>query len=533
MTRYAGHARAALSRRLYVVAVVAAIGSIASIAGAAPTAPGDLDASFGNNGRIGVPIGSSDAKGWWVAVQPDRKIVIGGTVTDYRPPPPPPPPPPGPPARRAPAGGDHGDFLALRLNPDGNLDPSFGSGGVVRTPIDLIPDGEDAVGGGALSPDGKILLAGGSWAPRGETDFAFVRYTADGDLDPTFSGDGIDSIDLEDYESAGGVALQPDGKIVSAGSGSPTDSFTVLRLLPNGDLDPDFGTGGVVQTQLGVPEEPDVPRAIHVLGDGRILVTGTADYSWPYDDFAAVRYLANGDLDESFGDGGIAIVHADRAQWGFASAVMQDGKIVIGGEAEAPEAFMYESRLVRLLPDGAVDETFGDNGVVTEDFGGSGATYALAVDPDGKLISGGFSHDGSFQNVKFALARYNDDGTLDAGFGDGGVRSYNILGVSDFGYGLALQPVEADAGADAKLIQIGEGWDGSKWRVAASRVLLGPPPPAPPPPPPPPPAPPPPPPPPALPSTSATRSPAALATATPTPTATPTADSVRGAPRRR
>ena len=153
-----------MSGRWYLLAAVAAIGSVASIAGAAPTAPGDLDTSFGTDGRVGVPIGSSDARGLWVAVQPDRKIVIGGTVVDYRPPPPPPPPPPappeGPPARGAPAGGDYGDFLALRLTPDGSLDSSFGDGGIVRTPIDLIPDGQDVPGGGALGPDGKILLGG-------------------------------------------------------------------------------------------------------------------------------------------------------------------------------------------------------------------------------------------------------------------------------------------------------------------------------------------------------------------------------------
>ena len=409
------------------------------------------------------------------------------------PPPPPPFPPEGPSARGAPAGNDHGDFIALRLTPDGSLDPSFGEGGIVRTPIDLIADGEDVVTGGAIDPDGKVLLGGSAWAPAGDTDFAFVRYTADGDLDPTFSGDGIDTIDVELNDFGGELALQPDGKIVSVGEAAAENSFSVIRLLPSGDLDPDFGTGGVVHTQLGLPGERDIGNSVNLLDDGRIVVTGTADSSWPFDDYAAVRYLPNGELDESFGDGGIVIVPAERAQWGFASTVMPDGKLVIGGEAEAPEQYMYESRLVRLLPDGTVDDTFGDHGVVTEDFGDSGATDALAVDPDGKLISGGFSHDINWQNVKFALARYNDDGTLDAGFGDGGVRSYSILGVSDYALGLGFQPVEAGAGADSKLIQVGEGWDGTKWRVAASRVLLGPA--GPPPPPPPPPVPPPPPPP--------------------------------------
>src|SRR6185312_14036027 len=132
--------------------------------------------------------------------------------------------------------------------PDGGLDPSFGDGGIVRTPIGLVPDGEDVATGGALSPDGKILLGGSAEAPAGNTDFAFTRYTADGDLDPTFSDDGIDTIDIEQYDFGAGLAMQPDGKILSVGEAADANSFSVIRLLPNGDLDPAFGSGGVVHT---------------------------------------------------------------------------------------------------------------------------------------------------------------------------------------------------------------------------------------------------------------------------------------------
>ena len=187
-------------------------------------APGDLDPTFGVNGRVTLsPFVESYAAS--IAVQPDGKLVLAGAADDEAPPPPPPPAPGGPHSSNQ-------DFLAIRLTPNGNLDPAFGSGGFTRTPIDSegLPasDGARAVAFGA---DGSIILAGLTVVGNG-TDFAFARYTPSGALDPTFSGDGIQTLDVGGYDGADGVAVQPDGKVVAVGPGG--SGFTVVRLLTNG-----------------------------------------------------------------------------------------------------------------------------------------------------------------------------------------------------------------------------------------------------------------------------------------------------------
>ena len=193
---------------------------LAGVGGSAPSGTaGDIDTTFGVNGAVLASISTYGAEAEAVVVQPDGKIVLAGST---RPPPPPPLPPlspPGPPSR--PAGGEIGnmDFLALRLNADGSRDSGFGSDGFVRTPIDYVPGAANWASAVALGPDGSIVLAGSALRDNTfTTDFAFVRYTSAGELDPTFSGDGIQTIGVDDYDEAFGVAVQPsDGKIVAVG----------------------------------------------------------------------------------------------------------------------------------------------------------------------------------------------------------------------------------------------------------------------------------------------------------------------------
>ncbi len=239
------------------------------------------------------------------AVQPDGKILLGGAVNDHEPPP---PPPPAPGAVRA----SSSDFLAVRLNADGSLDPSF-AGGAVRTPIDLANSSYDVAWAVAAGPDGTVVLGGDAASSGGTRDFAFVRYTSSGALDTSFSGDGIQTLDVALFDSVAAVAVQPDRKIVAAGRGGT--GFTVVRLRADGSLDPTFGSGGIVNTPIGDPALQDEASALALLGDGRILVAGTADYEYPFPtDFALARYLPDGRLDQSFGLDGIVVTQdAGRA----------------------------------------------------------------------------------------------------------------------------------------------------------------------------------------------------------------------------
>ena len=233
-------------------------------------APGDLDPTFGANGRVILSPGI-ESYAAAAALQPDGKVLLAGLVDDREPPP---PPPPAPYAVRIPSG----DFLAVRLNADGTPDSSFGTGGAVRTPIDLVNGGYDVARAVATGPGGTIVLAGDAGTAQGSLDLAFARYTPSGTLDPSFSGDGIQTVDVGTFDSIAGVAVQSDGKVVAAGRGGA--GFTVVRLRADGSLDPTFGSGGIVDTPIRDPSTRDEASAIAVLGDGRILVAGTADYSY-------------------------------------------------------------------------------------------------------------------------------------------------------------------------------------------------------------------------------------------------------------
>jgi uncharacterized delta-60 repeat protein len=198
--------------------------------------PGDLDASFGAGGKAFV----GDAPfvlGGSSVVQPDGKIVITGSTTPL-------------------VFSANRDIVVARLNPDGSPDLTFGTEGVVRTPIDLVPDGVDEGAVAQVGIDGTVLIGG--WA-EGETDhfqWTFVRYSPTGALDPTFGSGGIVVLKLGGTDTwrngAHDLAIQPDGKIVAVGETAPY--WTALRLLPNGDLDSSFGTGGVRQTNSGRPK---------------------------------------------------------------------------------------------------------------------------------------------------------------------------------------------------------------------------------------------------------------------------------------
>ncbi len=456
-------------RVLICAAAGACVLATLALAGDVPHAPGDLDPTFGSAGRVAIPLGAPEADAYAAVVQQDGKILLAGVVRDQ------PPPPPGPPPLPTRPAADQGDFMVVRLTQNGMLDPSYGSGGIVRTPI----DGVDQLFGAALTPDGKLVAVGASYGQTGQV-LSVVRYTEAGSLDTSFCGSGICTYTGTQYGTGNAVAVQPDGKIVCTGELLGTGAISVVRLLPNGDLDPSFGSGGVVQTRLGDPSDEDSGKAVLLQGDGRIVVAATADLHNSID-FSVVRYLSDGRLDPSFGSNGVVVTPAPNEQRTEAAALLPTGKIVVTGEGTYAGYASHEFRLARYNTDGSLDAGFGSHGIVTTRFHANVIAMALAV-ADGRVIVGGL--DATTANIKYALARYNDDGSLDSGFGDGGTRTYDVLGRADYGWTLAIQQIDAGA----RLVQAGSSYDGANYEVSAAGIQLGPPgPPQPPPPPPPPP----------------------------------------------
>ena len=196
----------------------------------------------------------------------------------------------------------------------GVLDPSFGTGsGEVTTPIGTSA-GADAI---VVQPDGKIVAAGGVVQSDSSQDFALARYEPDGTLDPTFGSAGIVQ---SPAGTASAVALQPDGKIVAAGTAS--NQIRVARYNPDGSLDQSFGSGGVVTTAAGAFGSD--AKALVLQPDGKIVVGGDSS-DGSATQFALIRYDANGSLDATFGSGGVIATQVGAANSSVDSLALRPG----------------------------------------------------------------------------------------------------------------------------------------------------------------------------------------------------------------
>lgn len=327
---------------------------------------------------------------------------------------------------------------------DGDLDPSFGNGGKVITDFNNSVDYLNRI---AVQPDGKIVAVGNTYpSPRG----ALARYNPDGTLDTTFGNGGKVITVASVRESASGLLLLPDGKIVISGSidlpSTQDTSFALLRYNSDGSLDTTFGNGGTVTTNVGIDD--DQAYALALQSDGKIVAAGRKGiFFYPTDqrkgNVALARYNPDGSLDPTFGNGGIVTTDFGQGLESYAVALMiqSDGKLVVGGESS------YEFLVARYNPNGTLDATFGSSGHSLANFSSNwdGATDAV-LQPDGKIALVGWSI-GESSYYSFAVARFNPDGSLDQTFGNGGKVLVQDQGGLD---AVALQ-------GDGKLIALGSG----------------------------------------------------------------------------
>jgi uncharacterized delta-60 repeat protein len=310
-------------------------------------ADGTPDASFGDGGTRRVDLGGVET-GDAVAVAPDGSVVVAGATTMG------------------------GNAVVLRLTPSGAPDPSFGPGGV--RVFDF--GGADAAHAVAIQPDGRIVVAGTGAAGRA---ILVTRLFPDGTPDPSFDGDGTAGIDLAPGEDvAFAIAVQPDGRIVTAGAtGSPSNAVFV-RMARTGAIDRTFGLAGVRVVDAG---GADVVRALALRPDGRIVAAGVGG---PRREAAVWRLDADGSLDGSFGRRGAAgFAAGDRTSSADAVALQPNGKVVVAG------AIGRDMLVGRFQPGGATDLTWGRDGRRVVQLGGRDAGSAVAVQRDGAIVAAG------------------------------------------------------------------------------------------------------------------------------------------------
>jgi len=339
----------------------------------------------------------------------------------------------------------------------GDLDRTFGVGGRVIT--NLTP-GNDGASDVAIQANGKIVVAGRASSRRGYGRFAVTRYRANGGLDPAFGGDGVVITNFSKREdSAAGVAIQADGKIVAVGGANPTariSKFAVARYNTDGTLDATFAGNGKATT--GFSGGQDEGRDVAIQADGKIVVAGTADPG----EFALARYNLDGTLDTSFDTDGKATADI-TAEYDAANAVAidADGKIVVAGYGgDLPLTFA----LARFNPDGTLDTTFDGDGVVTTDLtDGFDNANAVTIQSDGKIVAAGEAGFCCEYTGSFGLVRYDADGTLDATFSGDGKVFTNFTNGDDSAGAVAIQP-------DGKIVAAGsEGFNGASSRFALVR----------------------------------------------------------------
>lgn len=386
---------------------------------------GNLDYSFGINGKTITDFANSADVSYSIAIQPDGKIVLAGTT-----------------------GNDSSDFAIARFNENGNLDSTFNKNGKVTTDLGSPYDACRSV---AIQKDGKII-ATGSAGTGTLFDFATVRYNKDGSLDSSFNASGMvrTSFPGGSYSNSYSVAEQPDGKILVGGyvitDFSAPPSFALVRYNMNGLVDSSFGVEGKVITSQGTEA-----FSLAIQSDGKILLSGYFYDKGKYD-FAVARFNSNGILDSSFNLTGIVITAVNSGyDISNCMTIQPDGKIILAGFADSSVA------LVRYNTKGILDSTFGTNGKIL--ISTSGSIYSIALQRDGKIILGGTS---DITPVNFTLIRCDSNGMIDSTFGLNGIVSTD----SGIGTSVAVQQ-------DGKILLGGYTLYGQAADFALNRYLSG------------------------------------------------------------
>ncbi|HEX8290372.1 MAG TPA: HYR domain-containing protein [Pyrinomonadaceae bacterium] len=357
---------------------------------------GALDGSFGAGGKVrtpfpGYPATAGDfSRATAVALQPDGKIVVAGTNPDFLL------------ARYNPDG-----TLDEGFGAGGKV--YSGPSSITGSPTDRIP--YDV----AVTPDGKIVAAGATYSldsqGYGLVGFAMSRYNADGTRDESFGPGGRrDAGPFGRWSPAHPLAvIGPDGRVVFASYYLDADGyqhFVLARYGPDGAPDPSLGAGGSVS--LNFPTFLSA-TALGVQPDGKVILAGSSLAGAGYD-LVARRYDAGGAPDSTFGAGGVVTTDfGGPTDLAAAVAVQPDGRIIVSGSSYQGLNNSNDFAAVRYNADGTPDATLGAGGRVTADFGGYEYANAIAALPGGKFVLVGWDATtvpGGANGYLFALARF-------------------------------------------------------------------------------------------------------------------------------
>lgn len=403
--------------------------------------PGDSDLTFGNDGRQVLSVGAANAFSRAIVVQPDGKILVAGIASN----------------------GLDNDFAVLRFNTNGSLDTSFGEQGKVFTDFLVTTDITESM---QLDSFNRILVAGSVDTGDGFA-FGIARYTSEGTLDTSFGigGMAFHKIGVTGFCKA--LVVQADHKPVLGGYAlnpvTGTNEFALIRYTDEGDLDPLFGQGGIVFTSAIIGA--GVANAMTLQGDGKIVLAGQAlndaTFHW---EIAIARYHPDGSLDMTWGDEGMLLSGFPQKSFTINTVTLDRDKnvLVAGYLGTAPSNNLYA--LARFDHNGFPDASFGDQGLVMDTYGAQdNEINSLVLQPNGYILISGTSLSGNAD--RFAIARLDPTGQKDPFFGTNGVVIESI-GQNDGIEAMVLQ-------SDGKLLVTGETFTGTRFDLVVARYETG------------------------------------------------------------
>lgn len=344
---------------------------------------GETDLDFGTSSLTYVPGVNELRQPYAVDVQSTGAIIVAGIVYNES---------------------LDANAMLFRLLADGTLDESFGGTGFVSSDFGA-EFGIQSAWAMKVLPDDRILVTG----EEGDNGLVCVRFTADGEMDGTFGTGGI-AYGGVPFSNGLCMDVQPDGYIVCGGfrlEGDP--NWLLVRFDPEGELDPDFGTGGVVTVDLG-GTAVETMSSVTIMPDGRIAACGYYGFNGLDDVPAVGLFLSDGTSDPSFDGDGVLSMPYPAPQWGQARAILAqpDGKLVVSGfRVDPSEPDSSNFMLMRLTDDGGLDPSFAAGELIhTMVTTASSRAYAMAFAPEHRILLAGY---GTGNERATAYARYQND----------------------------------------------------------------------------------------------------------------------------
>lgn len=406
---------------------------------------GMLDSSFNQTGIYLNDFGFQDNLND-VQIQPDQKIILTGVAL-------------------TPAFA--GELKVMRLKSNGSPDSTFATNGIYT----LLVGNESYGYRSAVTQDGKIIIAGINYDATYQADWLLLRLDSTGMLDPTFGNNGITLVDFFNRDDlAYGMKLQPDGKIVVAGSFTDTVNFynnpCIMRFMADGIVDSSFGNNGIAfipgididNRFYNVTIQPD--GKVVACGHLSKVFAGSQDF-----DVLVMRTDSNGIPDQGFGINGTIIQSINGGiDDAFGIDIDLDGNIVVAGFTTLPVTLEFDMVLIKYDSTGMPVSNFGNNGVITFNNSEIDLAMDVKVQPDNKIVLGGSSGLSFFGARDFALWRYLPDGNPDATFGNNGFVTTAILPTFQDCNAIALQ-------SDGKIVAAGRANNSLNNDIAVARYL--------------------------------------------------------------